>query len=218
MAKSMLALVEGGPKNLCVEWRSGFKGLHVTLDGNELLRFPTKKDLETGGSAALPDGGQLSVRLISSLLFPAIEVLHNGFPVPGSQTHPLTRIQGGSTALYALGVITVVSAGIIGAQTEGADLAGVIGTLLEALLFCVFAFFTRKKMRWALIAGTGLYTLESAFSLFAIASGSAGAGAAGGIGGFIFWRVVFYTMLIRAFRAFREIDRMDPNAAVAVFR
>lgn len=217
MPKLELALEENTPKDLRIEWPAGLKGAAVTYREQDILKVEGKKALLEGASATLPDGSTLSVRLVSPFLSPALEVLRNGFPVPGSHTHPTSRIKTASTLLYVIAVLTLLS-GFASGGNGASDGGALVGLAIEAVLYAVLAFFTRKQNRWALYAGTGLYTLDSVLALVGFFSVESAAAAAGGIVGFVLWRTLFFTILGRGIKAFRDLGRLDPNAAVAVFR
>lgn len=207
---------ESGPERLQLDISPGYAGVVARVDGLDVLQLRSREALVSGGRAVLADGTTLSVRLLSSKLLPMLEVLRNGYPVPGSATHPDSHIRVAAKALLVIAAFSAIFA-MIQSAAGGATSGATIGSLVECVLFAVSGAFTWRRARWAFYAGVGLYTIESVFQLIGFTTAS-NASAAGGIFGFVMWRTIFYLIFWRAFVAFRDAGRRDPNAVAATFR
>lgn len=217
MPKLDLALEKEGPTDLRVEWSPGFKSVWVTYVDHDILHVENKQALVDGASVTLSDGSTLSVRLLSPFVSPALEVLRDGFPVPGSHTHPTSPVKSASTLLYVFALLTLLS-GLLSASKGTVDAGGLVGFAIEAALFAGFGYFTRKLKPWALFCGTGLYAIESVFVFVGLVSVGEAATVVGSLVGFVLWRAFVFRILGRGIKAFRDLDKRDPNEAVAVFR
>ena len=56
MPEKSFALEPGGTSRLGVSWRSGYKDLSVSCDGQPLASFDDPKELKRPHRVALPDG------------------------------------------------------------------------------------------------------------------------------------------------------------------
>lgn len=209
-----LALEADAPKDLHVACNWCFTRGHVSLGGVQLLTFRSAEALAQGADANLPDGSRLAVKVVRRWFGASLEVLRNGVPVPGSPTHPRSRALAGGAALYGAALLPFFDAvmGYVRPVQIEDPLALVIP---RTCVFATLAFFARRRARWALIIGMGLYVLDSAALIVRLRYGLVSPNLGGNS---LMFRIMIIAALVRAYRAYRELDRLDVNAAVAVFR
>jgi hypothetical protein len=211
MPSMKMTLAGNPPRSLVLDWGMFFDNLTVTVDGQQLYRVLDRKELLPGKPFPLPGGDTIVIRL--HRWTSELEVTQNGHPVPGSTSHPEKRIEIASYGLFFVGGMTVFSGLMTGlaAHADATQIGSSVGVAIEGLLFLAFGVLTRMKRRWALIAGTLLYLVEAAFTVLSIVSGSSTAGMA------VVMRLVFLVLFVRGLLAFRELGKLDPNAAAATF-
>ena len=209
-----LALEADAPKNLHVACNWCYTRGHVSLGGVRLLTFRSADALAQGAETKLPDGSRLAVKVVRRWFGASLEVLRNGIPLPGSPTHPRSRALAGGAALYGAALLPLFDA-VIG-YTRPEQIEDPLALVIpRACVFAGLAFFARRQARWALIIGLGLYVLDSAALLVRLRMGLVSPNLGGN---FLFFRVMIIAALVRAYRAYGELDRIDVNAAVAIFR
>src|SRR5690348_6213956 len=100
MPVTTYAFKEGEPKRLELSWGRRGQDFTIRLDGSEIATLPNKKELSDGRNFPLPDGSTLRVRLTKFWGSDELQVLRNDQPLPGSASHPATRVRDASTALF----------------------------------------------------------------------------------------------------------------------
>jgi|HubBroStandDraft_6_1064221.scaffolds.fasta_scaffold205797_2 hypothetical protein len=126
--KKEFALDPGGPKRLTITHPGNLANAEVLFDGQRIMAFPTKADLQRGTTCKLPDGSMLTVRFgpIEGVpLLKGIHVIRNGAPLPGSAADPVPKWA--LVFMIACALIPVVTLG--GALPAIIGFAGVGGTL-----------------------------------------------------------------------------------------
>lgn len=97
--------------DLSISWKGYFKNLRVELAGNLIAEFASRGDLKKGREIPLPDGRVLSIKQaknsFSSMAGNQLEILVDGAPVPGSATHPETKVTAARGIIYFIAGLNI---------------------------------------------------------------------------------------------------------------
>ncbi|MBL1176653.1 hypothetical protein [Pantanalinema sp. GBBB05] len=208
MPKRKFSLQEKGPKRLELSWGFSWKNMVIRLDGAEIGKIANQKDLKAGQEFALKDGSKLSVRLIQIQgLFPDLEVLLNGKPVPNSATDPKRQLANAYGSIYFIAggnlLIGIIGIALIatGSQNEFFNITTVLVFLLFGALYLLLGFLVWKRFSSALWVAIALFVLDTVLSL-ADAVGSSNSRFP--VGAIIF-RTILLLLMIQGFGAIRSL-------------
>lgn len=204
-----LALAQGEATRLEIHKPVFGSARTIRLDGAEVGVVPGVAELREGRSFPLPDGTTLHVRLEKQSGFlrgDRLRVERDGVLLRDSPAHPVYDVRQATNALWFIGGLNLIVGAVVTAWV--AFDAGV-GIVIEALVYLGFAWQARREKRWALIAGLGLYALDTLVSL--------AEGRVGNIGG-IYLRVAIATFLVRGILAHAELAKVDAHQVANVFR
>ncbi len=168
MPKQDFSFETNGPKRLEISWGMFWKNITIRLDGIELGTIASQMEFRQGKEYSLPDGSKLFVRLANSLMGQEVQVTRDGKPVPGSSSHPETRIRSAYTLLYFIAGWKVLF-GILGMVALGVDLSKFSMEMISIFLGVVFFFLAtmaRKRSILALVAGIVLFAGDAAYSTY----------------------------------------------------
>lgn len=165
MPATTYALQEGEPKRLELAWGRRGDNFTVRLDGNEIAALPHKKELSDGKDFPMPDGSTLHIRLRKFWGADEWEVLRNGQPLPGSATHPATRIRDAATGIFLVSGFSLLS-GILNMAT-GLEAFNFMGSgprvIIVGIVGLVLGFLVMKQSRIALMAALAVFGLDAVF-------------------------------------------------------
>jgi hypothetical protein len=210
MATTKLALEPGGPKRLELSWGMFWKNFRVTLDGQQVLAVEGgQKELKQGVELRLPDGSDLSIKLVQGAMNVELQVLRNGQPLPGSSSDPAQRVQSAAYMLYFLAGLNTLL-GVIAMLVNSEVLEGLgmgIGSIIFGAIVATLGFFTSRRSRVAPLLAIVLYVADTLYSFAAAIEAGGKPGVAG-----IFIRIFICWTLWRAFQAAGELARQDESS------
>jgi hypothetical protein len=158
-----------------VEWEGWFDRTTLLLDGEPLAPSIGREALRRGVSLPLPGGKVLHAQVVTPFLLPALRLLRDGVPLPGTATDPAVVMRGTAAMVYFLGAANLAIGLFIVAMSVGMS-AGPSGVAL-GVTYLTLAFFTSKGSHVALLVAAALYVLDSI--IWALhAFGGAGLGSA----------------------------------------
>jgi hypothetical protein len=165
MPATTYALQEGEPKRLELAWGRRGENFTVRLDGQEIAILPHKKELSDGKDFPLPDGSTLHVRLRKFWGADEWEILRDSQPIPGSATHPATRIRDAATGVFMVAGFSLLS-GILQLAT-GLEALNFMGNgprvIIVGVLGLVLGFLVMKRSRIALMASLAVFGVDAIF-------------------------------------------------------
>ena len=194
-----------------MSWRSGYKDLSVSCDGQPLASFDDPKELKEPHRVALPDGSTLDVQVASPFLLPELLLTRDGEPVPGSSGDPATRHAAAWQMVAAVAVLNVV----VGLLVEVFDLGFLRGigagwpSVFAGLVYAVLAWFVRGRSTVALGIAVALFVLDGLFVMVSATQ----AGRTPPVGGIVA-RAFLLIPMLRGFPALRELGRPRRRRAV----
>jgi len=204
MPKKQFILEENGRHTLELTWDSMWRNFTIHFDGAPIDKIEgSSKGMRTGKTITLPDDSELSVKLKQNILAAELEVLRNGYPLPGSATHPRQKLTQAYTIIFIIGALNLLL-----------GLAGLVSTAEWVLLIsagwitAVFGLFI-LFLGWLVRAKQSLPALITAIFMY-VADGLLGvtavivSGSAPGVGGLIV-RVLFIVGMAQGIKALNEI-------------
>lgn len=172
MPTKTFAVQAGGPPRVEISWRGIWKDVRVTFDRLEVLRFADQKALRTGGSASLPDGSTLEVRLgttMGGLGPPELQLSLDGAPLPGSSGDAQTHITGAVVALYLIAGVSI-GVGLLTVMFEIEFLAKAgfgAASILGGVIYGILGFLTQQRHSLvALGIATVLFALDTLWIVY----------------------------------------------------
>jgi hypothetical protein len=146
-------LEANGPQRLNISWRAQFKKVFVSLDGNTIGIIHDKKELSAGQEFRLPDGSSIRIQLVRILTELELQVLRNGQPLPGSASHPQTRLKRASQIIYwAAGACFFISLLLVLFSSEPISFIDkVFPFILFGFVLIPLGFLVQRKALFALI-------------------------------------------------------------------
>jgi hypothetical protein len=155
------------PKRLDIVYKTFWRGATVWLDGREIGTAPDKQALLRGQELKLPDGSMLKIRLTQSLLGSELHILRNGQPIPGSASHPETKIKTAYWILFLIAGINILF-GVV-ARVLHVNMLGEMGigdfSLASGVIFAILGYLVRRHSPLALYAGIALYAADTLLGL-----------------------------------------------------
>jgi len=165
MPATTYALQEGEPKRLELAWGRRGENFTVRLDGTEIATLSHKKELSDGQDFPLPDGSILRVQLRKFWGADEWEILRDGQPIPGSATHPATRIRDAATGIFLVSGFSLLS-GILQLAT-GLEQLNFMGSgprvIIVGVIGLVLGFLVMKRSRLALLASLAVFGVDAVF-------------------------------------------------------
>lgn len=205
MPKRSYALAEGGPRRLELAWKWNWSQMIVNLDGRQIGGPFEKSDLERQAFVTMPDGATLGLMLDTSNRAAELHVNLDGKPVPGSASHPGTRLRAAYCAIFFIGGLNLVLG--IGALASGwqplVNLGGGIGSMVYGGIFIALGCFVVQRSRVALGVALALYLIDSAFTIYyGLAADTPQMHG-------IVMRVLLTIIMYRGFEAISDLDAAD---------
>jgi hypothetical protein len=156
-------LAEGGPKRLELSWTADCHDLTVTLDGQKIGGPFMKYEVERQAIVTLPDGSILGVLLDTSGRRGELHVSLDGKPLPGSASHPLTRLRISASAIFVVGAVNLILG--IGSMQAGWPLpislgGGMAAAIYGGVMLALGLFALRLQSAVALGFAFSLYLLD----------------------------------------------------------
>jgi len=162
------AIHPGGPVRVVLDWGGFWEDLRVILDGRELGRIPSRKDLLAGREFTLSDGSVLSVRLDARPFKEDLLVQRDGQPLAGPPpTGDRSKVRNAGIALLLLaGMSIALSVMLVSTGSEVLRNAGVgLYTLGFGVTLFVLGLFVLRRSLGALIAALSIFTLDTLLGL-----------------------------------------------------
>ena len=160
-------------EKLDLYWKGSFKDFTIKLDNNELGVIKTKKELKEGREFITGHNKKLEIRLVMQLgIFPCIEILFNGKPVPGTMTDPKRQLTDIFYFVLFIAVLYIVSglAGLIFDIPAFSDHGIGLNSIIYGILFMMMGLIINKRQSmFALIAVISLLGLDIIFVLIRVA-------------------------------------------------
>ncbi|MCC7446501.1 MAG: hypothetical protein IT324_03745 [Anaerolineae bacterium] len=165
MPATTYALQAGEPKRLELAWGRRGENFTVRLDGNEIATLLQKKELSDGADFSLPDGSTLHIQLRKFWGADEWEILRNGQPIPGSATHPATRVRDAATGVFLVSGFSLLS-GVLNLAT-GLEAFNFMGSgprvIIVGVIGLVLGFLVLKRSRIALLASLAVFAVDTVF-------------------------------------------------------
>jgi len=162
MAKVKYALEKGGPKRLEVSWKGNWNEITVRLDGSLIGSIADIEQLKEGKEFQLEDGTSLKVQLERKSIFPFINILKDGQPLPSPGPEPAKRLGFAYKITFLIGGANIVF-GLIGSPFQSKPwnipVAG-IWPVVIGCLFLVLAFFIMRRSMTALAIAVGIFAID----------------------------------------------------------
>lgn len=175
MPTKIYYLDEARTQPVKVTWGWNWRKLAVAFQGQEIGQFATTSQLKEGNTFALPDGRQLTVRLRTHMAQQQLEILLDGQPLPGTDTHPRQQFQ---QARYVLWFLAAVNIGLgllaeLGQIEVLLEFGMGLGTILVGLSFLGFEWWARTRLTpWAFYAAIGLLVADMLATMILAANSS----------------------------------------------
>jgi len=202
MPKKSYALEAGGPPRVTIEWNGIWKNLRVAVDGQEVGRFATQKEVEAGGHFPLPIGGSLGVQLVRQLAAVELRVTRDGVALPGTASDPAERIKQAAYVLYFISAFNLIL-GLAAELLRVSFLQGLgLGwaSVVEGAIYGVLGWRTTKRSQVALILGIVLFAVDTLMIL----AGAVESSHSPPIGALVA-RFFFFVPLVKGFQGLREL-------------
>jgi hypothetical protein len=214
MPKRKFPLETGGTPRVEVEWKAFWKNTTVRVDGREVGQIANKKMLDAGQEFPLEDGSVLKVQLAPTTLGnaftgPELLVSHNGQPVPGSGSDPVTKLSSAYGVVYFIGgfnILVGILTLIFNIELFGGSVGGGASFLYGGIFLALGYFVQKQHSIIALGLAVGLFTADSIATLGFRAS-EAGSTAARGGYGFLVVRIIFIIVMCQGFGAIRQFKQ-----------
>ena len=174
MGKRAYPLAEGGPKRLELTWTANYHDLTVNLDGQKIGGPFMKYEVERQAIVKLPDGSILGVLLDTSGRSGELHVSLDGKPLPGSASHPLTRLRIAASAIFVIGAVNLILG--IGSMQAGWPLpislgGGMVAAIYGGVMLALGLFVLRLQSAIALGFAFGLYLLDGVVAVGVVLMG-----------------------------------------------
>lgn len=164
MPKRNLKLATGEP--LEINWRRGWRDMHIAVNGAEIGTIADKSSLKQGRDFALPDGSKLTVRLGRLYGLPQLEVLHNGKPVAGSATDPHRQLKVSWRCAVAGGILALFYGLQSTVQPDGGFISSHSGVMIGlGVTQIVLGLFVRARSLNALLLAMPVHSIGLTFKI-----------------------------------------------------
>src|SRR5688572_16843119 len=162
MPTQQFELEPKGPKRLEVSWTGIWNELTVKVDGKKISTY-TNEELKQGVKmVALPDGTIFKAELRRIGMGRELVLSRNGVPLPGSGADPVQLVQTTSGLLYLIAGYEALLGTLGIAGIAYFRLRGFGATELVVAAVCgACGYFTRKRSRFALLAGLLTYLADA---------------------------------------------------------
>jgi hypothetical protein len=211
MPSIKLALERGGAQRLQISWGAFWRNMVIRLDGAEIGRIASQKEMKAGQEFPLADGSVLRVQLANNAMAPELRVLWNGQPVPGSASDPMTLVRQAAQVLFFIASVSIVF-GLLAELFHWEPLraigAGYLTTVF-GLIYLGLGFLVLRRSYPALMTGLVLFALDSLAWI-----GMAAAGEPARPFGAIFMRVFLFIGLVRGLGALRALRQEEATQEV----
>jgi hypothetical protein len=209
MPTKKYALEQGGPQRVEISWRGIWKDISVKVDGYLLGTIANKKELQAGRQFMLPDGTVLSVQLVRKFSAVELQVLRNGYPLPGSASDPQQRLKIAYGILFFIAGLNIVLGliAVLAAPPYLTDQLGIDWTTIGfGVVFLILGLLVRRRSMVALGFAVALFILSGIWSFYVITQNMPGHTPP--VGGIIV-RILFLVSLIQGFGAIRDLNESE---------
>lgn len=205
MGAVLLALEEGGPRNLELFWRGEWQDLQIELADQPVGSVSDPLQLEQGVEFTLPDGSVLHVQLVGEEL----RVLRDGVSLHENAADPVQRARAATYMLYGMAACATAIAMIsfVIAKNPGKQASVTFFNVLFSGFVAVLGFFMFKRWRVAPVLAMAFLAIDTLVTARAMLMSPEGPGLAA-----IMWlivRVLIFGALYNGFLGARELARRE---------
>lgn len=199
---------------LDVSWKGNFKNLVLKLNNKPLGKIQNKQELIQGKEFEISHDKVLTVKLVKEMyLFTELELLLNGYPVDGSMTHPVKRLNDVFMLIMFIVAVNLIF-GLLGLAAD-TDLFKRLGAgfwnIIYAGIFAILGIITKEnKSVFALISMILLMLLDIVFSFLYIMETPEHLNPAGPI----LVKIFLALYLLRGVRAIKDFKKMEEERAL----
>lgn len=204
MPTQQYALEPNGPKRLILSWNMFWKNLVVSYDGVVLGSVPSKKELTSGQSFALPDGSAVQVQLVSGFGSTELRLTRNGQPLPGSAADPISRLNTAVGTVFFIAGLNIIL-GLVAEVFQVSLLQQLglgISSIIFGLIFLVLGWFVKRHSLIALFLAIGLFIVDGLLGFVLAAAAGGNPGNAG-----LVMRVFLIIGMLQGVPALRQLKR-----------
>lgn len=170
MPSRTYTIKDGNQYKIELSWKGLWKNMTVKCNFQPIGTFADNKELKAGKEFQLPDGSMLRVQLVSSMTKTELQVLHNGKPIPGSDSDPAQRIKVAAGIVFFVAGLNI----LIGLLAVMAKVKFLIrigageGSIIFGVLFLILGFFILKQSGIALGLAVLLFAADGILSLILV--------------------------------------------------
>jgi tetratricopeptide (TPR) repeat protein len=200
----ILSLTRGGPKRIRLTWGTFWNNLKVDMDGQEILNFRNKQELQTGKTFDLADGSKLMVVLDKNKLY----VARNSRPLPGSAFDNTRKHSSATGAVVFVSILSILL-GLLGNSMRDIQESTGAGTisLIGGVVFGILSIFVSKRSRTSLWIAIILYGLDTLLLVLVVFNGGTQ---------FIVGIVVHIALLVAMYQGFEGMDALDYDESISL--
>ncbi|MBN2729670.1 MAG: hypothetical protein JXR53_10640 [Bacteroidales bacterium] len=200
MAKRRYLIDKDPSKELMLRWNSGWRSTEVFWNQEQIAGFD-KKQILSGASVELPDGGTLELQLEKGI-FAYLSSKINGKHIPNSMGDPKYMFRQIFLLLLVLGIINLAVGLALAFMSKDVDLAelGLLNAALGALEI-LLGYGILKEFYPALIITVIFIGADMVMTSMYSGENS--------IGGGVFIKLFFLIFILRGFKAFKEKRRIE---------
>jgi hypothetical protein len=162
MGKRNLALRRGGPKELRLRWRRGFRDFRVQLGDRFWTLDPMS--LAAGASVQLSDGSSLVLRTERRRWWHVafqddVHVERNGAPLPGSDGDPCAIVRRASYVILFFALLRVIIA-VLFANAPQMEDGAAVGVGAEGVVLLALGALAAAGRRLPLLLAAGVFAFD----------------------------------------------------------
>ena len=218
MATKTFYLSEDQTAVLTTKWGLFYRNFEAFYNGQALGPAVSSDELRQGCTYNLPDGRVFTAQLLRNQGLQEVQLLLDGQPVPGSNTHPQERIKQAWYALLFIGLLST-TLGIVAESisSEGLRKLG-LGwpSAVEGIIFLGLGWWGyRSRSPLAFYLALGLLVLDKMLTVAAAVS--EGGKGFGGFGSIFLW-FFFCVAIFRGAKGASELREQERQAKAEALR
>lgn len=205
MPRKRYALVKNGPKEIEISWGFAWKNFSVRQNGQVVGTVSSQGELREGRQFNLLDGSTLLIKLNLGIGKTGLEILHDGQPLPGSDSDPAKKIKTAFGILLFVAIVNMLGGIAVVAILPEFLLIGVL-IMAYGVVFIGLAFGVRKHFFAALIIAIVLLIADAVAGIAFQSVSHFNLSIA-----WIIIRVVFLIYLFQSIKPMKEINNKNEN-------